>query len=66
MRNTIKVQRAIANITQEQLAQKLGVTRQTIHAIETNKYVPSTLLALKMAQLFQTSVQEIFILEEGD
>ncbi|TAE16994.1 MAG: transcriptional regulator [Bacteroidetes bacterium] len=66
MRNTVKVQRAIANITQEQLAQKLGVTRQTIHAIETNKYVPSTLLSLKMAQLFQTSVHEIFILEEGD
>lgn len=66
MKNSIKVERAIHDLTQEQLAQKLGVSRQTIHAIEANKYVPSTLLALKLAQLFNKQVGEIFRLDEGD
>ena len=66
MKNSIKVERAIHSLTQEQLAQKLGVSRQTIHAIEANKYVPSTVLALKLAQLFNKQVGEIFRLEEGD
>jgi putative transcriptional regulator len=66
MKNSIKVERAIHDFTQEQLAQKLGVSRQTIHAIEANKYVPSTLLALKLAQLFDKQVGEIFKLEETD
>lgn len=66
MKNSLKVERAIHNITQEQLAQALGVSRQTIHAIESGKYVPSTLLALKMARLFNKEVGEIFKLEEGD
>ncbi len=66
MKNSIKVERAIHNLTQEQLAQKLGVSRQTIHAIEANKYVPSTVLALKLAQLFDKQVGEIFKLEETD
>ena len=66
MKNSIKVERAIHDLTQEQLAQKLGVSRQTIHAIESNKYVPSTLLALKLARLFEKSVGEIFKLEETD
>ena len=66
MKNSIKVERAIHNLTQEQLAQKLGVSRQTIHAIESNKYVPSTVLALKLARLFEKSVGDIFRLEETD
>jgi putative transcriptional regulator len=66
MKNSIKVERAIHELTQEQLAQKLGVSRQTIHAIEANKYVPSTVLALKLAQLFNKQVGEIFRLDEGD
>ncbi len=66
MKNSIKVERAIHNLTQEQLAQKLGVSRQTIHAIEANKYVPSTVLALKLAQLFNKQVGEIFRLDEED
>jgi putative transcriptional regulator len=66
MKNSIKVERAIHDLTQEQLAQKLGVSRQTIHAIEANKYVPSTVLALKLAQLFSKQVGEIFRLDEED
>lgn len=66
MKNSIKVERAIHELTQEQLAQKLGVSRQTIHAIEANKYVPSTVLALKLARLFGKQVGEIFRLEEED
>ena len=66
MQNTIKVERAIKNMTQADLAEKIGVSRQTINAIETNKYVPSTILALKMAKLFGKKVEEIFTLEKGD
>jgi putative transcriptional regulator len=66
MQNTIKVERAIKSMTQADLAEKIGVSRQTINAIETNKYVPSTILALKMAKLFGKTVEEIFSLERGD
>lgn len=66
MKNNVKVQRAIANITQAELAEKIGVSRQTINAIEAGKYVPSTVLALKIARLFDKSVNEIFELEETD
>jgi putative transcriptional regulator len=66
MKNTIRVERAIKNITQAELAGKIKVSRQTINAIESNKYVPSTVLALKMAKLFGKKVEEIFILEEND
>lgn len=66
MRNTIKVERAKKNITQAELAEVLKVSRQTIHAIETGKFVPSTALALKMARYFGISVEELFILEEND
>lgn len=65
MKNTIKVQRAIHDLTQEELAKRVGVSRQTINATEANKYVPSALLALKIARLFKTPVEEIFLLE-GD
>ena len=66
MKNTNKVERAIKGLTQEQLAQKVSVSRQTINAIEANKYVPSTILALKVAKVFNKPVEEIFILERSD
>jgi len=66
MKNTIRVERAIANITQAELAEKIGVSRQTINAIESNKYVPTTVLALKIARLFGKKTEEIFQLEDTD
>ena len=66
MTNTLRVERAIHNMTQGELAQKIGVSRQTINAIESNKYIPSTVLALKMARLFQKPVEAIFQLDDGD
>ncbi|WP_242927457.1 helix-turn-helix transcriptional regulator [Pontibacter vulgaris] len=66
MKNSIKVERAIHNFTQEDLAKKIGVSRQTINAMEANKYVPSTVLALKIAKLFGKPVEEIFQLSEED
>ena len=66
MKNNIKVERAIMNLTQEQLAEKIAVSRQTINAMEGNKYVPSTVLALKIARVFNKPVEQIFFLEEKD
>ncbi|NEM97240.1 helix-turn-helix transcriptional regulator [Pontibacter burrus] len=66
MKNTLKVQRAIHNLTQEELAKKIGVSRQTINAMELSKYVPSTVLALKIARVFDRKVEDIFTLEETD
>jgi putative transcriptional regulator len=66
MTNNIKVLRAIKNISQEELAKKIQVSRQTINAMEKGKYVPSTLLALKLAQFFETQVEDIFTLREED
>jgi putative transcriptional regulator len=66
MKNSIRVERAIKNITQADLADRVGVSRQTINAIESNKYIPSTLLALKIARVFEKAVEEIFSLEDGD
>ena len=66
MRNTIKIQRAIKDLTQEALAIRIGVSRQTINSIEKNRYIPSTILALKISKVFNKSVNEIFELEEGD
>jgi putative transcriptional regulator len=66
MKNNIKIQRAVLNITQQELADKTGVSRQTINALEAGKYVPSTVLALKIASLFKKTVNDIFELEEGD
>jgi len=66
MKNTIKIERAIAGLTQEELAKKVSVSRQTINAIELTKYVPSTVLALKIARVFDKKVEEIFTLEEND
>ena len=66
MKNNIRVERAIKDITQADLAEQVGVSRQTINTIESNKYVPSTVLALKIARVFNKPMEEIFILEEGD
>ena len=66
MKNTLRVERAILNFTQAELAEKIRVSRQTINAIESNKYVPSTILALKIARVFQKKVEDIFQLEESD
>ena len=66
MKNNIKVERAVHNITQAKLAELIGVSRQTINAMELNKYVPSTVLALKISAIFKKSVNELFFLEKGD
>jgi putative transcriptional regulator len=66
MKNNIRIERAIKNITQAELAGQVGVSRQTINTIESNKYIPSTVLALKIARVFGKSVEEIFGLEEND
>jgi putative transcriptional regulator len=60
LNNTLKVQRAIKDLTQEQLAQRVGVTRKTINTVEKGKYIPSTYLALKLAKVFEVSVEELF------
>ncbi|MFZ1798396.1 MAG: helix-turn-helix transcriptional regulator [Chitinophagaceae bacterium] len=66
MKNNIKVQRAICNLTQEDLAKLVAVSRQTINAMEANKYVPSTVLSLKIARVFKKPLEEIFFLQEED
>ena len=66
MKNTLKVQRAILDITQEDLAKIMRVSRQTINSIEKNRYVPSTVLALKLSAIFKIPVNDFFILEEDD
>jgi len=66
MKNNLKVERAIKDITQEELAKQIGVTRQAINSIELGKYVPSTILALKLSRYFNKTVNEIFFIEEGD
>lgn len=66
MKNRIKVHRAMHNMTQEQLAAQLGVSRQTIIAIESNKYLPSLGLALRMAALFRVKVEDLFSLDEEE
>ncbi len=66
MKNTIKVQRAIKDLTQDQLAKEIGVSRQTINSIEKGRYVPSTVLALKMSRLFEVPVNEFFELDSND
>lgn len=66
MNNKIRVARAEVRMTQQQLAEAAGVSRQTINAIESGKFVPSTVLALKMAQIFGKRVEDIFQLEDED
>ena len=66
MKNTIKVERAKKNWTQEDLARQIGISRQSVNSIETGKFIPSTVLALKMAKVFGVNVESIFELEEKD
>ena len=66
MKNTIRVERAIKNMTQADLAEAVGVSRQTINTIESNKYVPSTVLPLKIARVFGKPLEDIFVLEDTD
>ncbi|AKM81296.1 MAG: Transcriptional regulator, XRE family [Candidatus Pacebacteria bacterium GW2011_GWF2_38_9] len=66
MKNNIKVYRAMHELTQEQLAEKIGVSRQTVLAIESNKYLPSLGLAFKIADLFKKKVEDIFIYQKED
>lgn len=66
MKNRIRVERAELRITQQHLADVVGVSRQTINVIETGKFVPSTVLALKIAQVFNKSVEQVFQLEPSD
>ena len=63
LKNNIKVFRAKFNISQRELAEAIGVTRKTINTIETGRFVPSTILSLKIAKHFRTNVEEIFKLE---
>ncbi len=66
MKNTLKIERAIHDLTQQDLATAIGVSRQTINSIESGKYIPSTVLSLKISKVFGKSVNEIFELEEDD
>lgn len=66
MKNSIKVERARHNMTQQELAEKVSVSRQTINSIEAGKYVPSTVLALKISAVFGIRLEEVFELEDGD
>ena len=66
MKNNIRVERAISNLTQAELATAVGVSRQTVNTIESNRYVPSTVLALKIARVFEKPLEEIFMLEDDD
>ena len=66
MENTIKVERAILSLTQGDLAEKIGVSRQTINSIESNRYVPSTVLALKLSAIFGKPVNQFFKLSDSD
>jgi putative transcriptional regulator len=64
MQNNIKVYRAMNDMTQQALAEKVGVTRQTIIAMEKDKYTPSLELAFKVSRVFQVTVEDIFLYEE--
>ena len=66
MKNRIRVERAEVRMTQQELSERCGVSRQTINAIEAGKFIPSTVLALKIARTFQKTVEELFSLEAED
>ncbi len=65
LKNFVRMHRARLDMTQEQLARAVGVSRQTIHAIERGKAEPSVGLALRLARLFELKVDELFKLENG-
>jgi putative transcriptional regulator len=62
--NSLKVHRAMKDLTQEELAEMVAVTRKTINTIENRKYIPSTYLALKLADALETSVEDLFQIED--
>ncbi len=64
LQNTIRVHRAIKHITQEELAAAVGVTRKTVNTIENGRFVPSTVLAMRIARYFGVPVEEVFSLAE--
>lgn len=66
MKNTLKAERARFNLTQQDLADKVGVSRQTINSIEAERYIPSTVLSIKISEVFKTNVNAIFKLEKDD
>ncbi len=66
LKNRLKVARAEKELSQEELAKMAGVTRQTISAVETGQYCPSTKLALTLAMKLGKKVEELFYLEEGN
>ncbi len=66
MKNNVRVERAIVRMTQQELADRVGVSRQTINALEAGKYIPSTVLSLKVAEVFGKTVNDIFTLEDED
>ena len=66
MKNNIKAERSRRQMTQQELADALGVSRQAVHAIESGKFNPSTVLSLKISQIFGKQVNEIFFLDEED
>ena len=66
MKNTVKIERAVKDITQQNLAAAVGVSRQTINSIEAGRYVPSAVLAMKIARYFGKPTESIFELEEND
>ena len=66
LKNTLKVQRAKKNLTQEQLAELVGVTRKTINTVENQKFIPSTYLALKLSAALEVTVEELFQLTNRD
>jgi putative transcriptional regulator len=66
MKNSIKVERARKNITQAALAESVKVSRQTINSIETGRYIPSSILAIKIAKVLDVTIDQIFELEEND
>ena len=66
MKNSIRIEHAVKNITQAELAELINVSRQSVIAIESAKYIPSTVLAIKIANVFNKNVEDIFILEDND
>lgn len=66
MKNSVKIERAVKDITQQDLAIAVGVSRQTINSIEAGRYVPSAVLAMKIARYFGKTTESIFELEEND
>lgn len=66
MKITIKAERAKSNMTQQELADKVRVSRQTINYIETQRYVPSVIVALKIAAIFEQRPENLFVLERDD